>query len=509
MPLSIRATFFIGALFVLYAGYPMHSFAAPVIARPILNATSTCIDGISRVTLSWTNPGSATSFTLHRNPTLTGAKAWAAYVNNQIALTYTDTRVSVGTYQYQVQAFQKTGSSRYSEVVSVTIPTCTVKPPPPTIRPTLTGSVQCVSGVPQIQLNWNNPSSSESFTLHRNPTLGGSASWASIVSGVTTYNYLDTRVASSVSYQYQIQAISGTGSLYSNIFSTTTPLCTMTPIQTTVPKNYKWGAYAGWSNFDMAEFETKVGENPHHMASFVHWGNANTFPTYMSPFTKDKGRTLIIFWEPSDHTISSTIQPAFTMDAILAGNWDVYIRSFAEQARTYGAPVILIPLSEMNGNWNSWSGTTNGNTPEKVVAAFRHIRTVFGSVPNVKFGWAPNSSSVPDTTANSIGNYYPGSAYVDIVGVDGFNFGDPWYTFDQIFSKPLTLLSNYGKPIYIFSFASAPGTQKSAWITDALTTQMQKYPLIEGWTWFNQNKERDWRVWSDSTSLNAFKNAIP
>ena len=95
------------------------------------------------------------------------------------------------------------------------------------------------------------------------------------------------------------------------------------------------------------------------------------------------------------------------------------------------------------------------------------------------------------------------------MGVDGFNFGDPWMTFDQIFKKPLTILSAYGKPIYVFSFASAEGSQKAAWITNALTTEMQKYPLIEGWSWFNQKKEKNWLLWSDDSSFAAFKNAIP
>lgn len=257
----------------------------------------------------------------------------------------------------------------------------------------------------------------------------------------------------------------------------------------------------------MQEFETKVGDNPDHMAAFVHWAN-NQFPTYMAPFTKDKGRTLVIFWEPSDHYIGGTVQPKFTMDEILAGKWDTYIKNFADQSRSYGSPIILIPFSEMNGNWNPWSGTTNGNTPEKVVAAYRYVHNVFGDVPNVQWGWAPNAQSVPDTAANAIEKYYPGDAYVDIVGVDGFNFNNPWMTFDQVFNKSLTVISKYNKPIYIFSFASAAGSGKAAWITDALTTQMKKWPLIEGWTWFNQNKEQNWLVWSDAESLSAFQSAV-
>jgi beta-mannanase len=270
----------------------------------------------------------------------------------------------------------------------------------------------------------------------------------------------------------------------------------------------KWGVYSGWLEGDINQFNTVVGESPDMMAAFVHWGNNNSFPTYMAKHTKDKGGTLVIFWEASNYMLTTNDQTAYNYDAIIRGDWDAYIKKFAAEAKTYGGPVILIPFSEANGNWSPWSGTLNGNTPAKAVLGYQHVRTVFGDVPNVKFGFAPNSNSVPNTTANAIQNYYPGDAYVDYVGVDGFNFDAPWVTFDQIFKSPLTILSAYNKPMYIFSFASAQGTQKAAWITDALTVQMKKYPLIEGWVWFNQNKEKNWLIWSDDASLSAFKNAV-
>jgi endoglucanase len=185
------------------------------------------------------------------------------------------------------------------------------------------------------------------------------------------------------------------------------------------------------------------------------------------------------------------------------------MKSFAAEAKAYGGPVILIPFSEMNGNWFPWSGTLNGNTPAKMIQSYRHIHDLFVGAPNVKFGFAPNNGSVPDTAANSIQSYYPGDAYVDYVGVDGFNFGAPWETFDQVFGKSLNILSVYNKPIYIFSMASADGPNKAAWITDAFTVQIPKYKNIAGFIWFNENKERDWRVNSDPNSLAAFKAIVP
>lgn len=270
----------------------------------------------------------------------------------------------------------------------------------------------------------------------------------------------------------------------------------------------KWGFYSGWEPEQVLSLEQRIGKSPDIIAVFIHWGNENRFPSRFSGIAKDRSKTLVIFWEAADYAIKHPEQPRFSYDAILRGDWDEYMRSFAAEARAYGGPVILIPFSEMNGDWFPWSGTKNGNTPEKAIAAYRHVRDMFTDAPNVKFGWAPNHDSRPDTPGNSLDKYYPGNAYVDYVGVDGFNFGEPWQSFDELFSKPLAVLATYGKPIYIFSFASAPGANKPAWITNALTKDITKYRNIEGWIWFNENKERDWRIDSDPNALAAFRAAL-
>lgn len=228
-------------------------------------------------------------------------------------------------------------------------------------------------------------------------------------------------------------------------------------------------------------------------------GGSDAFPSAYGPSVRDQGKTLVIFWEPS----------GLSLDSIIAGTLDASIRSFAAGTASYGGPVIFVPFHEMNGDWVSWGGTVGTNTPAKLITAWKHVHDLFAGVSNVKFGWAVNSNSVPDTSINAIPNYYPGDAYVDYTGVDCFNFGNPWLTFNQVCGNALTTIASYNKPELIFSMASAAGSLKATWITDALTTQMNLRPEIKGWIWFNQNKERDWRVNSDTASLNAFKAVLP
>lgn len=271
-------------------------------------------------------------------------------------------------------------------------------------------------------------------------------------------------------------------------------------------KPLQWGAFVGPGVVDGPAFEEKIGKTMTHQAMFVHWGNEREFPLYLKDSLR--GKTLVIFWEAMDYNDGSAEQPAFSYKAILRGDWDTYFETFANQAKEYGNPVILIPFEEMNGAWYPWSGFTNGNTPEEHIAAYRYVHGFFRDTPNVLFGWAVNDDSDPDTAENAIEKYYPGNAYVDIVGINGFNFDDPWESFDEIFGPALGTLRAYGKPVFIFSMACADGPQKAAWIRDALTVQIPLHPEIAGWMWFNENKERDWRIWSDEASLQTFREAL-
>jgi beta-mannanase len=288
-----------------------------------------------------------------------------------------------------------------------------------------------------------------------------------------------------------------------------TPPPAPTPVPAPAPSpSLSWGVFAGSAPNAIAEFESRVSHNPDYLAYFVHWANGGgNLPLWLKTYAGDKNRTLVLFWEASDYIIGGTNQPAYAYRTILRGDHDAYIKSFAEQLRTYGKPVILIPFSELNGNWTPWSGTTNGNTPEEAVQAFRYVHGFFNNVPNVKFGLALNAASVPNTPENAHSAYYPGDEYVDYIGLDGFNMNNPWMSFDEIFAPGLQKISQYGKPLFIFSFGSAEGQGKSAWLQDAFS-KISTYPNMKGFIYFNQNKERNWLLWSDSNSFNTFESFV-
>lgn len=293
-----------------------------------------------------------------------------------------------------------------------------------------------------------------------------------------------------------------------------TPPVSISATQTTTqitsrkfPPWMKWGAYVGWQDTDMSNFEALVGKQPQMESIFAHWGN-DQFPAEYATRIRDKGRTMVLFWEALDYNRDYFSQPEYSYDAVIQGEMDEYFTTFAADAKAYGGEIILIPYSEFNGDWFPWGMTVQGNTPQKFIQAWVHIHKFFADVPNVKFAWVPNNDSVPDVAENNFDLTYPGYQYVDIVGLDGFN-SQPWETFDQMMGAELTRLKKYKKPIYIFSLGVKNDIRKAAWINDAFLTQLYKYPEVKGWVWFNENKEEDWRVNSNQESLTAFRSMLP
>ena len=142
---------------------------------------------------------------------------------------------------------------------------------------------------------------------------------------------------------------------------------------------------------------------------------------------------------------------------------------------------------------------------------------------NVLWLWVPHGPSIDrkEEPWNDIEHYWPGEDYVDWIGMDAYNWypKDPWggdrpyRDFDNLFKElydDSVALSD--KPIMIAEFGSSEfeyeGLTKADWITDTFTKIKTEYPRIKMFTWFQINKERDWRVNSSPESLAAFRKAM-
>ncbi|MBN3033694.1 MAG: hypothetical protein JW873_06330 [Candidatus Saganbacteria bacterium] len=266
------------------------------------------------------------------------------------------------------------------------------------------------------------------------------------------------------------------------------------------------GAYVnGLAN--LPAFQAVIGKKLAVILWYVHW--PEPFPL-AEVETADRNCSVpLITWEPW------VTDAAGTLEAIAAGSYEAYVRSFFLAAKSWGKPLFLRFAHEMNGNWYPWDGAHNGGAEggARYKKAWKYIYNVRQAVgaDNVFLVWCPNNAGLPDEPWNDFAAYYPGDRYVDWGGLDGYNWGySSWQSFDAIFGGAYrTLTALTGKPLMIGEFASAgPGGDKAAWITDALQKMISTYPRIKVFCWFNINKERDWRIDSSPAAAQAMKNAL-
>jgi hypothetical protein len=239
---------------------------------------------------------------------------------------------------------------------------------------------------------------------------------------------------------------------------------------------------------------------------FTDWERGR-FDVAQARAVVQRGSIPEISWEPWDSRVAlGRAQPEYTLASILAGRHDAYIRRFAEAVDRYGGPLRLRFAQEMNGRWYPWSESRNGNRRGEFAEAWRHVHAIFAAsgATNVEWIWSPVAGRVR-------AREYPGSAYVDVVGLSGFNggrrlFTNRWRPFRVAFGPPLDALHHLApdKRVALTEIASTEeGGDKAAWIRN-MFAEVRERPYITALTWFNLRKETDWRIDSSPEATAAF-----
>jgi beta-mannanase len=283
---------------------------------------------------------------------------------------------------------------------------------------------------------------------------------------------------------------------------------------------FQLGVFVPDAGPGLAAFESEIGRKTDSFLWYQAIGE-NLDTADLAPIAQS-GHTIQLAWEPQDPNASDPVnQPAYQLRDITAGNYDADIHRWAQQLRDFGYPVIFRPMCEMNGDWTPWSGTVNGNSPQDYIPAWRHIHDIFAQegAANVKWVWAPNQDNTTAGATSTFDTYYPGDAYVDYVGINGYNWGtmyqtpdwsSQWMSFTDTFAPTYDVaVARTSKPVIICETASTEqGGDKAQWISDMFARLPSRFPRIVGVTWFNINKETDWRVESSAASLAAFRAAV-
>ena len=241
----------------------------------------------------------------------------------------------------------------------------------------------------------------------------------------------------------------------------------------------------------------------------------NPLPTALLDAVTSAGCTPELTWEPWDPGAGKH-QAAYTAAQIAGGRYDIYVRGWAQQAAAYGRRFLLRFAHEMNGDWYPWSVGAPGGSPPDYVAAYRRVRGIFddAGAKYVQWVWCPNVIINGNTEA--ITQSYPGDQFVDIVGVDGYNFGDlpghQWTAPADLFANTLALVTKLapGKQVWINEVGCGDrGGDKVRWISDFIAWLVTTD--VRALIWFEVNGtggDPDWRLTSSAPTAAAAKSAL-
>lgn len=272
------------------------------------------------------------------------------------------------------------------------------------------------------------------------------------------------------------------------------------------------------SKVDLDKLEQETAMKAQIIQFYLQWPSQDSeeFLSITSTLNAISDRNALpsMTWEPM--IISENRETAIPYQHILNGNYDAYLGFIADEIKKWHKPLIIRFAQEMNlerYHWGTIKEQFNDQSPKIYIHLFRYLVMFFRNrgVQNVLWAFCPNVDSIPNTTWNQPKNYYPGDGYVDILGMDGYNWAitpeiaqekqltwaRPWQSFEQLFYKLHQELQDIapGLPIAVFetSTANREGEDKQVWLKEAIKTA-QEWNLW-GVIWFQINKEEDWRIY--------------
>lgn len=208
---------------------------------------------------------------------------------------------------------------------------------------------------------------------------------------------------------------------------------------------------------------------------------------------------------------------------LLNGTFDAYLQQYARDIKSFGHPILFRPNNEMNGDWCVYCSYHYGNDADLYLEAWKYIYNIFtvNQVDNVIWVWNPHDLSFPDFGWNNYLNYFPGSAYVDIIGLTGYNTGtyyegERWREFADIYD-PLyaEYAARFNLPFMITEFGSnSVGGDKCRWLED-MFAHIDSYPRIKAAIFFsatdmdgNNQPARIYRIDENESVLDVIKEGL-
>lgn len=218
--------------------------------------------------------------------------------------------------------------------------------------------------------------------------------------------------------------------------------------------------------------------------------------TYKHPNLKERLETAYDHGKVLELTLQTSWQEGGNMVYdILDGQYDEFLRDYAEVIADFQHPVLFRLGNEMNGDWCPYSSYNTSKDTLIYKEFYKYIYSFFEEVEaqNVIWIWNPNCDSFPDFNWNNEMMYYPGDKYVDIVGMTAYNTGtyyestgEKWKEFDELYEGLYyEYCAKFEQPLMITEFSSASmGGDKNQWVINMFNS-IKDYEHIKVAVWWD------------------------
>jgi hypothetical protein len=221
----------------------------------------------------------------------------------------------------------------------------------------------------------------------------------------------------------------------------------------------------------ITNFEALVGKEIAWAYFSNNWYNNIQFPTPAVNTIHSINKTPFIRIMPRTNFDEGGPDPNYTMQRIIAGDFDTELTQWALDAAATNIPLLVEFGTEVNGSWFPWNGLYNGagettygdlslsDGAERFRDAYRHIIDICNTngANNITWFFHVDAHGEPNEPWNNIASYYPGDTYIDWLGISVYGpqeVGDTYQSFVETLNDTyfeLTAMSN--KPIAILEFA--------------------------------------------------------
>jgi hypothetical protein len=198
---------------------------------------------------------------------------------------------------------------------------------------------------------------------------------------------------------------------------------------------------------DAARFQTLTGQDSEVRHVIVAWGQGLTWGSRFPALFQQLGSIPMIGLSTGARGGAEAITP----QQIAQGKGDAYLIALNAAVNGWGQEIYIRPFGEMNGYWNKYCAYTKsgavkpGHQTSWFRKAFARVYLIVhggtaadidaklkalgmpplaggdlpsNPMPMTRVIWNPQGFGDPDIQGNSAKAYYPGNAYVDVVGDD-------------------------------------------------------------------------------------------